>query len=142
MEKDTLRNLMMAFAVVLIAMWILPQLIPMPQKPAPRPDGGMTPSAVGEPAGDGRPAPRGSATGQPDLQAGEPGKGTQFTVLEADEERQFSLGSAETNGVDEDSGDTMGLSPEVRYSVSLMASTNGSRAAWWMNSTTDVANDE
>ena len=33
---------------------------------------------------------------------------------------------------------TMGLSPEVRYSVSLIASTLGSRAAWRMNSSTEV----
>ncbi|MCH8241522.1 MAG: YidC/Oxa1 family insertase periplasmic-domain containing protein [Planctomycetes bacterium] len=103
MEKDTLRNLMMAFAVVLVAMWILPRLIPPPPKQAPRPDGAMTPSTVGAPAGDGRTAPGRSAAGQPEAQAAEPGNGTALTVLEADEERQFSLGSAETNGVDEDS---------------------------------------
>ena len=33
------------------------------------------------------------------------------------------------------------LSPDVRYSVSLMASTFGSTDAWRMNSSTDVAND-
>ncbi len=35
----------------------------------------------------------------------------------------------------------MGLSPDVRYSVTLMASTLGSRVACRMNSSTDVAND-
>ena len=33
------------------------------------------------------------------------------------------------------------LSLEVRYSVSLMASTFGSTEAWRMNSSTDVEND-
>ena len=35
----------------------------------------------------------------------------------------------------------IGLSPDVRYSVSLMASTFGSAAAWRMNSSTDVVNE-
>ena len=36
----------------------------------------------------------------------------------------------------------MGLSPEVRYSVSLMASTAGSLAAWRMSAPTERLNDE
>ncbi|MCH7994001.1 MAG: YidC/Oxa1 family insertase periplasmic-domain containing protein, partial [Planctomycetes bacterium] len=107
MDKDTIRNLLMAFAVVLAAMWILPRLIPVPPKPMLPADGGMTSSTVGAPAGDGRTAPGRSATGQPDVQAGEPENGTPFTVLEADEERQFSLGSAEINGVDKDSEESL-----------------------------------
>ena len=35
----------------------------------------------------------------------------------------------------------MGLSPEVRYRVCLMASTSGSAAAWAMKASTDVANE-
>ena len=35
----------------------------------------------------------------------------------------------------------IGLSPDVRYSVSLIASTPGSRDAWRMNSATDVVNE-
>ena len=35
----------------------------------------------------------------------------------------------------------MGLSPEVRYSVCLMARTSGSAAAWAMNASTDVVNE-
>jgi len=34
-----------------------------------------------------------------------------------------------------------GLSPEVRYSVCLMANTSGSAAAWAMNNSTDVVNE-
>ena len=98
MEKDTLRNLMMAFAVVLVAMWILPRLIPPPPKQAPLPDGAMTPSTVGAPASDGRTAPGRPAAGQPEAQAGEPGNGTALTLLEPDEDGDFPLGSARTNG--------------------------------------------
>ena len=36
---------------------------------------------------------------------------------------------------------TIGLSPEVRYSVCLMASTSGSAAAWPMNASIDVAKE-
>ena len=32
----------------------------------------------------------------------------------------------------------MGLSPEVRYSVNLIVRTNGSLAAWRMNSSTEL----
>ncbi len=35
----------------------------------------------------------------------------------------------------------IGLSPEVRYSVCLMASTSGSAAAWAMNASTDVVKE-
>ena len=37
-----------------------------------------------------------------------------------------------------DQAATIGLSPEVRYSVILMASTRGSSAAWSMNASTEV----
>ena len=36
---------------------------------------------------------------------------------------------------------TIGLSPPVRYSVCLMASTSGSSAAWPTKASTEVANE-
>ena len=36
---------------------------------------------------------------------------------------------------------TIGLSPDVRYSVCLIASTSGSAAAWAMNASTEVAKE-
>lgn len=100
MEKsDTLRNIMLSAAVFCLVLWAWPKLLPPPPQRAPTLTGrDSVPQEPFEIAEDSR-RPSAGVSSKPARQSLAEPTG-RFTIIEADYEQTFAMGSAPANGID------------------------------------------